>query len=194
MALTVIKPQDVELKNRVNAVIDALNTSKEINIHLIDQICASIEEGATYEVAALAVGVHPDSIIRWLKQGEEALEKGVPSITGLFRLRMAQSEAKKEVLLLQRINKAGEGGAVISERIVTKTNGETIVERKYATPNVQADQWFLERKYPKRWGRVSHVEGDISVTVKNLPDTDLNNEIQKIVTLVQQDSGVFDTE
>jgi hypothetical protein len=93
-----------------------------------------IASGSYAEVAARANGVGTTTFYRWMQRGEEE-ETGKYRE---FREAVKEAEAKSEVLTVGRIQQAAAGG--------TWT----------------AAAWYLERKYPDRWGRKDHVRQEIS--------------------------------
>jgi transposase-like protein len=108
-------------------------------------IVRMIASGSYAEVAARANGVDPATFYRWMKRGEEAEtdDKGKPLDFDddrycVFREAVKEAEAKAEVLAVGRIQQAAASG--------TWT----------------ASAWYLERKYPDRWGRKDHLRTEVS--------------------------------
>lgn len=110
-----------------------------------DSIVRMIAAGSYPEVAARASGVGASTFYAWMKRGAEAetREDGQPLDFDdepfvEFREAVKEAEAKAEVLAVGRIQAAAASG--------TWT----------------ASAWYLERKYPDRWGRKDHVRQEIS--------------------------------
>jgi transposase-like protein len=108
-------------------------------------IVSMIAAGSYAEVAARANGVGPSTYYAWMKRGEDAEvdDTGKPLDFDderyvEFREAVKEAEAKAEVLAVGRIQQAAAGGTW------------------------QASAWYLERKYPDRWGRKDHVRQEIS--------------------------------
>lgn len=95
------------------------------------KIVDAIAAGNYLEVAAAHGGVVYSTLNEWMKKGERAT-------TGDYREfyeSVKRAEADAEMLRIARISKAGSEG------------------------NWTADAWYLERRYPDRWGRRTEVSG-----------------------------------
>lgn len=108
-------------------------------------IVRMIASGSYSEIAARANGVGPSTFYAWMKRGENAEvdDKGKPIDFDderyvEFREAVKEAEAKAEVLAVGRIQQAAASG--------TWT----------------ASAWYLERKYPDRWGRKDHLRTEVS--------------------------------
>ena len=100
-------------------------TSQKLTDDLINEIAALIREGNYIETTCRAVGISSQTYRTWKKRGEAAT-------SGIYRRffeAIDQSEAKAESRYL----------GVIKDAANSKT--------------WQAAAWYLERKYPERWGR-----------------------------------------
>lgn len=96
------------------------------------KIVNAIAEGNYLETAAALGGISCTTFFRWLQEGEQAAAGAKRD----FWEAVKKAEAEAEALRVSRINKAGRDG------------------------NWQADAWYLERRYPDRWGkRVQEVTG-----------------------------------
>lgn len=107
----------------------------ELTKPIRDEICSLVAQGNFLLSACRQVGVAPALVKKWLTFGE--LRPG--SIFEDFLLDLQAAEAYAEDQALQRIQEAGK-------------------DTKYWA----AAAWFLERKYPERWGN----NGRINVMVK----------------------------
>ena len=95
------------------------------------KICAAIAAGNYLEVAAAHGGIVYGTLNTWVR-------KGAAASSGQYREffeAVKRAEADAEMLRIARISKAGSEG------------------------NWQADAWYLERRYPDRWGRRTEVSG-----------------------------------
>lgn len=109
-------------------------------------IVLAIASGSYCTVAALANGVDESTYFRWMKRGKEAPrdpDTDAPVIPEderycEFYEAVKEAEAKAEVLAVGRIQQAAAQGTW------------------------QASAWYLERKYPDRWGRKDHVVSEVS--------------------------------
>jgi hypothetical protein len=96
------------------------------------KIVDAIAEGNYLETAAAIGGVTYTTLNNWMKKGEQASSGAYVE----FLEAVKKAEAEAEALRVSRINRAGRAG------------------------NWQADAWYLERRYPDRWGkRVQEVTG-----------------------------------
>lgn len=90
------------------------------------KICDYLKEGNYRETAAEMAGIGTTTFYNWLKKGKEAKRK---SKFREFRDAVKKAEAFAESYHLQKLRKAGDKG------------------------NWQANAWYLERKFPEKWGR-----------------------------------------
>lgn len=91
----------------------------------IRKIIKALKEGSPHETAAALAGIGKTAFYEWLKKGEKAK-------TGEYRAfydKVKEAEAYAEAERVRRINKAGREG------------------------DWKADAWYLERRYPDKWGR-----------------------------------------
>jgi transposase len=91
-----------------------------------DAIVKAIREGNPHETAAGAAGIGKTAFYEWLKKGEESEKNDKYK---KFYEAVKTAEAIAEALRIRRINKAGLAG------------------------DWKADAWYLERRYPEKWGR-----------------------------------------
>jgi len=96
----------------------------KLNAALIKKICAVIKGGEYRKVAAKAVDVTDRVISGWMKKGRRS-KSGIHH--ELF-LSVQRAEQEAEIAMLHRVFAASKKDARHAE-------------------------WWLERKYPKRWGR-----------------------------------------
>lgn len=135
----------------------------------------------TSTVAAL-LGVDESTFYDWRKRGRKDLDDGVQSLHAQFYGKVQAAEAKAEEGTLKVILNAARGGLKVKKTTVkrqelvrrtidpdwgpgadaypedvqaddTLLKEETTTTTEETLPNVQAAMWFLERKYPDRWGR-----------------------------------------
>jgi hypothetical protein len=104
-----------------------------------DKICNALRAGNHAKVAAEFGGVSETTFFRWMQEGEAATSGAKRE----FWEAIKKAEADAEVQRVARIAKAGQDGVW------------------------QADAWWLERKFPERWGRqIQDVNHGGTVTVK----------------------------
>jgi len=111
-----------------------------------EKICQAVRLGNNNVVSAAYGGISETTFYRWIKEGQAAK-------TGSKRLfweAIKKAEADAEVGRIARISAAGASGTW------------------------QADAWWLERKFPERWGRtVQSVEHSGKINVSQLSDDEL---------------------
>lgn len=98
-----------------------------------DAIIKAIQEGCPHETAAAAAGIATSTFYAWIEKGEGFQ-------TGIYREfadNVRRAEALAEAERISRIDRAGKEG------------------------DWKADAWYLERRYPERWGR-KHFSADLN--------------------------------
>lgn len=96
-----------------------------------------IEAGNYLETAAAACGVDRETVRRWMKRGARQSKGPHAEFCGAIK----GAEARAEARALVRIRMAG-------------------------VKQWQAEAWYLERKFPQRWGRQSiSVSGPIAAEI-----------------------------
>jgi hypothetical protein len=95
--------------------------------YVTDRILDAIRSGATQALAAQYAGISPDTLRKWLKEGEEAPE-GDP--LNDFYVEFHKARAVKAKITLDRIQEIGDN-----------------------INSWQAHAWVLERSFPEQFGR-----------------------------------------
>ncbi len=88
-----------------------------------------LASGNTREVAATLAGVHKSSFFDWMSRGR------VPNASKLYRD------------LVDAVDRAEAAAVAYAVRTVQRAS----------LTNVQAAQWWLERRYPDQWGRKDRI-------------------------------------
>lgn len=96
------------------------------------EIVKFIEAGNYIETAAAVAGVSPSTLRHWIRRG--ARQRDGPY--RLFSEAVKRAEARAEASALVRIRQAGE-------------------------KNWTAEAWYLERKFPHKWGRWERGASDV---------------------------------
>lgn len=139
--------------------------TREREAHFID----IVKRGNHLTTACAVVGIGVSTLYKWLEKGDEAeelLQDGIP-ITDAQRvymefrdaLRLARAHA--EMRAVGVIERAMEGGFVISERPIQDVNGElkygpdgqVLYERTYTQPDGRLALSYLGRSSPSVWGQ-----------------------------------------
>lgn len=130
------------------------------------RILAALRAGLTYERAALAAGVHAETLRLWRRQAEEAEAGGDESslFSGFFgELRRAEAEGERQAAEI--VMQAARGGTkTVETKTTVVVRGEEIVESTTTTtatttlPDWRAAMAMLERRHPERWARTDRHE------------------------------------
>lgn len=142
-----------------------------------DQLVRAISAGAYIETAAAFVGISKVSFYDWMRRGARAKSGRYKAFSERIKKAMAESEMRS----IMAIQRAGD-------------------------INWQAHAWYLERKYPERWGKrsaldVDHTgevvqrhEGEISLTEKLIADPEFLLAIQQVAEeRAEEDYGDSDS-
>lgn len=169
-------PKKTRPKKIGKAVFDASVVDKKagrpptLTKEVAEKICVHLDEGLFIQSALYAEGVKPRTYYAWKEQGEADSEAG-----------------KDETIYAQFLHMIKEAEV----RIETKTVGE-LLKGGFGW---QAQAWFLERRFPARWGnrmRLSLEEAQdfarklMSVLVEEIPDRSV---LARIVAKVQKIQG-----
>lgn len=95
------------------------------------EIFNAIAGGNTHEVAARLAGIAPSTFYNWMKRGEQAK-------SGRFKNFHDQIKKAEALAEAERIN-------VIRRAM--------LAQGKFKDPDWKAAAWYLERRYPEKWGR-----------------------------------------
>lgn len=148
---------------------------------LVRKIYTLISRGAWVETAAAANGVHKDTLYRWLKIGSQKAKGLHRALYDAVHKGAAEAEAGHVVV----IEVAGKGvkGDVVRDQdgnVVLDAKGRAIVAREAKASDWKASAWFLERRFPKRWGAKQTLEhtGPDGGPIQNA-DVQMSEEDQK---------------
>jgi len=119
-----------------------------------EAICAGVRRGLSVGRAGELVGLSEKTVLEWVQRGEgrHPRRTATPALVE-FAECVRKAESEKEAEALDVISRAGQGGAVLFERTITRKDGQVEVERRYAPPIWQSAAWFLERTKPERYAR-----------------------------------------
>jgi hypothetical protein len=80
-----------------------------------------------------------------------------------FAAQVRQKAAQFEATCVARIERAAEGGEVVSRKTTAHANGTVTTEEHYTRPEWTASAWLLERSYPDRWGRKDRLDLHVQI-------------------------------
>ena len=126
---------------------------------VMKKICNSLRAGAYIETACALAGVSKVSLYAWLKKGNDKPN----SIYGEFLNAVDKAQAEAEMRDLINIDNSAMGRKYEYERdangkLVMNQNGDPILITQGQQASWQASAWRLERKHPKKWGRLDRIE------------------------------------
>lgn len=101
---------------------------------LCNLICDHLRNGHYVETATALAGISARTYYRWLAEGEEDESKDLDTPMAAFCRAVKVASAEAEAVALETLRRGPQGW--------------------------QAQAWFLERRFPKRWGsnRYAHVQ------------------------------------
>lgn len=127
---------------------------------LAKKIVDAIKAGGYVETAVAFVGIRKDTFYNWLRRGAD--EKSGPFKD--FSDAVGQAISESEMRYVAMVARAANGYDVVKERTVieigqdNKPRSTTTTTEKTHEFNVQAAEWWLERRFPRRWGRMERAE------------------------------------
>lgn len=116
----------------------------------------AVRLGATNRLAAARAGVDETTFSRW--QGRNAG----------FAAAIAGARADAEMLAVGVVRQAMIGGVLLSRRTVISKDGVRTTDEVYSQPDTQAAEWYLERVFPKDYGRVDRIELELNARIATL--------------------------
>lgn len=120
-------------------------------------ICDAICAGNYAETSAAYAGIVKSTYYHWLERGKSAKS----GIYKDFSDAIKKAEADAEAGRVMTVFSAAMGGQQIANKRITKTttkpDGSVVEESRnevsFTPPIWTAAAWWLERKFPERWGR-----------------------------------------
>lgn len=139
----------------------------------------AIAGGNTHETACALAGIATSTFYEWLTKGEEAKSGKFAHFHDVIKKAEALAEAKR----IEIIRKAGEGKGDYAGKADWK-----------------AAAWYLERRYPEKWGRrhivadvkhdgeIEHTHKEEPINLANLSDEELELYAGLVEKLTQPSS------
>jgi len=131
-------------------------------------IVQAVTVGLSVVEAAALAGVAKSTVLQWLQRGEGRSRRGSQARYVDFVDALSRARALDEARRVARIEQAGRGGAVVSERVSTRPDGTVVTERHYSLPDWRADAFHLERCYGDRWSK--RVQADLSLQIRRMAE------------------------
>jgi hypothetical protein len=127
---------------------------------LIEDISNWLKLGYYQEDAATMVGISPSTYYEWMKRGEKVIEEmdtkmlNPPNVDSSSELAPGEAAAEGEI-----VNLYSEFSEAV-KKARAEAEGAHIRNIRRASDNGvwQASAWWLERSFPKKWGKRSSLE------------------------------------
>jgi len=127
---------------------------------LIEEISNWLKLGYYQEDAATMVGISPSTYYEWMKRGEKVIEEmdtkmlNPPNVDSSSELAPSQAAEEGEI-----VNLYSEFSEAV-KKARAEAEGAHIRNIRRASDNGvwQASAWWLERSFPKKWGKRSSLE------------------------------------
>lgn len=136
---------------------------------LQERIVKLVQTGNYLETAARAVGISKKTLFEWLARGN----KGEQPFAD-FRAAVESASAEAETIHIMMLARAAQAGSVA------------------------ASTWWLERRFPKRYGRRIEVAGDgdnpLGVQVQHMDLRKLSTEKLKALKAIRDEAAISDEE
>ena len=122
---------------------------------LAEKVISAIKAGGYVETAVAFVGIRKSTFYDWLRRG--ATDK-----SGQFKEfsdAVGRAIAESEMRYVSVVARAANGYDVVRERTVVGLDKDgkpinTVTTEKSHEFNPAAAEWWLERRFPRRWGRM----------------------------------------
>ncbi len=109
--------------------------------------------------AVVLAGIDYSTYRQWLKKG---LDSNYP-VHASFRRRVNKIQTEIELKKLRIIHKAAEGYLLRDKKVKINKRGKTkTITIKQIPPDFKAACWFLERRFPERYGKSSLQQRPVS--------------------------------
>jgi hypothetical protein len=106
----------------------------KLNEELTEKLCYYISQGNYFDTSCKLVGIDYSTFRAWIVKGEEDGKGRFFDFSEAIKRAEAEAEAKRVEMILKA---GGLGG------------------------DWKANAWYLERKYPDRWGKVDRLEAHV---------------------------------
>ena len=145
------------------------------------RIAEGIALGLSYKDAAMAGGVHEDTLAAWRKRG--AIENN--TIYSRFLGRINKAAELTGLAYLEAMRKSiMESPVKVREHIKKDESGKVIlteIHRETMPPDIKGAMWWLERRFPEQFGRRDQMEhtGGVKVQATQTQERKLTLELVK---------------
>jgi transposase-like protein len=127
----------------------------------------AIQVGATRADAADRIGIDERTLYRWLSRDRE------PYASFARDIKRAESDAK--LLAIGVVRSAMLGGQVLSRETVERVDAKGRVTTRVTRETLSKPEWtaamtWLERRFPREWGRIDRVEMTVTDRVQAIAE------------------------
>ena len=146
--------------------------TQELTIDLVksDGTVHRVSRGMSYKDAAMAGGIHEETLAVWRKRG--AAEKNTAYTRFIGQIERAAE--KTAIDYLEAIRKSiMESPVKVREHIKKDESGKVIlteIHRETLPPDIRGAMWWLERRFPEQFGRRDQMEHSGGVKVPGHAD------------------------
>lgn len=131
----------------------------KISDEIIEKVANAMRAGAYVETAAAINGISKQTLYAWFKKGNEKPN----SIYKRLIDAVEKAQAEGEMRDLLNVDKSAMGRDFQYERnkdgsLALNGEGNPIVKSTGSLASWQASAWRLERKFPRKWGRLDRLE------------------------------------
>jgi transposase len=107
-----------------------------------NQICEALKQGNYIETSARYAGITPQGMYKWMNRGNAERS----------RINDGDAPQPKETMYVDFVE------AVEKARAQSEMRNVGLINKAAMDGTWQASAWWLERSFPKRWGRSDRVE------------------------------------
>ena len=160
------------------------------------RIVKALSLGMSYKDAAMAGGVHEETLAAWRKRGVEEPR----SIYAHFLGQIDKAAELTGIAYLEAVRRSiMESPVRVREHIKQDENGKVImkeIHRETLPPDIKGAMWWLERRFPEQFGRRDQMEhtGGVKVQETQTQERKLTIELVKsdgeVYRLTRDDDGV----
>ena len=146
-----------------------------------DRIADGVALGMTYREAAMAGGIHEETLDVWRKRG--AAESN--TIYTRFIGQLARAADSTAIDYLEKIRQSiMESPVKVREHIKQDASGNVImkeIHKETLPPDIKGAMWWLERRYPEQFGRRDQMDhtGTVNVQATQTQERKLTIELVK---------------
>ena len=155
------------------------------------RIAEGIALGLSYKDAAMAGGVHEETLAAWRKRG--AIENN--TIYSRFLGRINKAADATAIAYLKAVRRSiMESPVRVREHIKTDDKGNVLmkeIHRETLPPDIRGALWWLERRFPEQFGRRDHMEYPGKVDVQATQTQTQTQERTLTIKLVKSDGEVY---